>query len=77
MSYPTSNTLELVIASDDPKAPELLDALRRSGMRDVTCECGRPFLTRSAINLCPPCRGIAPPDELTHAWRAEKAKRDQ
>lgn len=72
MRHPASNTLELVIASDDPKAPELLDALRRSGMRDVTCECGRPFLTRDVSDLCPPCRGHAPPDELTHAWRAKK-----
>lgn len=68
-----SDSLELVIAADDPKASELLAALVASGMREVVCECGRPFLTRGASDVCPPCRGEAPPDELTHAWRAKQS----
>jgi hypothetical protein len=29
-----------------------------SGMREATCACGRVWLTRSAGNTCPPCRGV-------------------
>lgn len=51
----------IAIEANDPKIPELLAALKRSGMRETTCEgCGCPLLTRSDSNKCPPCRGDMP-----------------
>lgn len=40
-----------------PLADDLVTALEASGMRRLNCEdCGCWLLTRSASNLCPPCR---------------------
>lgn len=46
------------VEMDDKQAAELFAALKASGMRAVTCTCGREFLTREESNLCPPCRGL-------------------
>jgi len=52
----------LLVLEPDPKNAELLAALERSGMRRTKCEgCGCELLTRSASNLCPPCRDTARP----------------
>jgi predicted RNA-binding Zn-ribbon protein involved in translation (DUF1610 family) len=42
--------------SDERKA-EFLDAAKRSGMRETSCDtCGVYLLTRSDEDRCPPCR---------------------
>lgn len=48
--------LTFTLNKDDPKIPELLDSLEKSGMKWMQCACGQKFLTRSDTDICPPCR---------------------
>lgn len=53
--------IELVAEPMTPeREAEFLEAARASGMRDVTCACGRWFLTRGESDKCPPCRKAEP-----------------
>lgn len=51
---------------------ELWDALKRSGMVERVCVCGRPFLSRDENPLCPPCRDRLDPEFVARELGADE-----